>query len=384
LARDIIQMPRAVAILVLNYNGKEHLDDCFRSVLAQTGPQDQLYLVDNGSTDGSVEYVREHYPAVKQILFEHNLGFAEAYNCAVRIVEEELVVFLNNDVEVEEGWLSGLKSGLEGSTGQVAACGSKILFYNSRGLVNHAGGKLTRIGGGIDLGFMKPNIQEGYHDRCVGCVSGASMIAPRSVFLSLGGFDPDFFAYFEDVDYCWRAWLVGFRVVYVPSSIMYHKFSATMGPLLTPERVFLGERNRLQTMIENLEFRSLVAAALVSFAYLLSRLVAFLAQRRLKVVLAIIRGNWWALRHLPIIAAKRRRVQQSRQLRDSYFVTHGLMTSFLEGFREFARLRRLERDLNRIGGWSKQDRRRARDSSSKQTKQVTVVAVTDRSKIDRE
>ena len=125
-----------------------------------------------------------------------------------------------------------------------------------------------------------------------------------------------------------------------------------MGPLLTPERVFLGERNRLQTMIENLEFRSLVAAALVSFAYLLSRLVAFLAQRRLKVVLAIIRGNWWVLRHLPIIVAKRRRVQRSRRLRDNFFLPHGLMASFLEGFREFARLRRLERDLNRIGGWS--------------------------------
>jgi GT2 family glycosyltransferase len=354
LARDIIQMPRAVAILVLNYNGKEHLDNCFRSVLAQTGPQDQLYLVDNGSTDGSVEYVKERYPAVRRILFEHNLGFAEAYNRAVRIVDEELVVFLNNDVEVEEGWLSGLKSGLEGSTGQVAACGSKILFYNSRGLVNHAGGKLTRIGGGIDLGFMKPNIQEGYHERCVGCVSGASMIVPRSVFLSLGGFDPDFFAYFEDVDYCWRAWLVGFRVLYVPSSIMYHKFSATMGPLMKPERVFLGERNRLQTMLENLELRNLIQAVLISSAYLLSRVLFFLTQRRLMVALAILRGNWWVLRHFPGIIMKRRRVQRSRRLRDNFFVPHGLMASFLEGFREFARLRGLERDLNRIGGWSKQ------------------------------
>ena len=363
MARDIIQTPRAVAILVLNYNGKIHLDKCFRSVLAQTEPQDQLYFVDNGSTDGSVEYVREHYPDVKQILFERNLGFAEAYDRAVRIVDEELVVFLNNDVEVEEGWLSGLRSGLEESTGKVAACGSKILFYNSRGLVNHAGGKLTRIGGGIDLGFMTRNIHEEYHERCVGCVSGASMIVPRSVFLSLGGFDPDFFAYFEDVDYCWRAWLVGFRVLYVPSSIMYHKFSATMGPLLTPERVFLGERNRLQTMLENLELRNLVAAVVVSSAYLFSRVFAFLAQRRLAVALAILRGNWWVLRHFPGIIVKRRRVQRSRRVRDNFFVPYGLMASFLEGFREFARLRRLERDLNRIGGWSSQSRHLSRCGS---------------------
>jgi len=354
LARDITQTPRAVAILVLNYNGKIHLDDCFRSVLAQVGPRDQAYLVDNGSADGSIEYVKEHYPAVKLICFERNLGFAEAYNRAVTSIGEELVVFLNNDVQVEKGWLMELKSVFEKSNDRVAACGSKILFYNSRGLVNHAGGKLTRIGGGIDLGFMTRSIQEEYHERCVGCVSGASMIVPRSVFLSLGGFDPDFFAYFEDVDYCWRAWLFGFRVLYVPPSIMYHKFSATMGPLLKPERVFLGEKNRLQTMLENLELRNLVAAVVVSSAYLVSRVVFFLAQRRLAVALAILRGNWWVLRHFPRIVVKRRRVQRSRRIRDNFFVPHRLMALFLEGFREFARLRRLERDLNRIGGWSKQ------------------------------
>ena len=381
MARDIIQTPRAVAILVLNYNGKIHLDDCFRSILAQIGPRDQAYLVDNGSTDGSIEYVREHYPAVKQILFEHNLGFAEAYDRAVRIVDEELVVFLNNDVEVEEGWLSGLKSGLEGSTGQVAACGSKILFYHDRGLTNHAGGELVPIGGGIDRGFMRHEKREEHSREYVGCVSGASMMVPRSVFLSLGGFDPDFFAYFEDVDYCWRAWLVGLRVLYVPSSIMYHKFSATMGPLLTPERVFLGEKNRLQTMIQNLEFRNLVTGAVVSSGYLLSRLVMFLAQRRINVALAIVRGNWWVLRHLPRIISKRIRVQQSRKLHDGFFVTHGLMTSLLEGFREFARLRRLERDLNRIGGWSQQFEPSSSRQAVETPKKATISAVADRSEI---
>jgi GT2 family glycosyltransferase len=352
LARDIIQTSRAAAILVLNYNGKEHLDICLKSVLAQTGPQDQLYLVDNGSTDGSVEYVKEHYPAVRHIRFERNLGFAEAYDRAVMSIKEELVVFLNNDVEVKEGWLGELKSGLDGSTDEVAACGSKILFYNARGLVNHAGGQLSPIGGGIDRDFMRHQKGEEYGKQYVGCVSGASMIVPRSVFLSLGGFDPSFFAYFEDVDFCWRAWLLGMRVLYVPSSVMYHKFSATMGPLLRPERVYLGERNRLQTMIQNLEFLNLVKSAVVSSAYVFSRLVVFLAQRRISVVLAILRGNWWVLCHLPSILLKRRRVQQSRILGDSFFMTHGLMTPLPEGFREFARLRRLERDLNRIAGWS--------------------------------
>jgi hypothetical protein len=107
-------------------------------------------------------------------------------------------------------------------------------------------------------------------------------------------------------------------------------------------------------MLENLELHNVVAAVVVSSAYLVFRLAAFLTQRRLRVALAILRGNWWVLRHFPGIILKRRRVQRSRRLRDNFFLTHGLMTTYMEGFREFARLRRLERDLNMIGGWSSQ------------------------------
>jgi hypothetical protein len=164
---------------------------------------------------------------------------------------------------------------------------------------------------------------------------------------------------------------------------MYHKFSATMGPLLKPERVFLGEKNRLQTMLENLELQNLVAAVVVSSAYLVSRVVFFLTQRRLAVALAILRGNWWVLRHFPGIVVKRRRVQRSRRIRDNFFVRYGLMTSFLEGFREFARLRRLERDLNRIGGWSQQLEPSSPRQAVENPKQTTAGAVADRSKIGR-
>jgi GT2 family glycosyltransferase len=302
-----------------------------------------VYLVDNGSTDASVDFVTEHYPAVKVIQFERNLGFAEAYNRAVASVEEELVVFLNNDTEVEQGWLAELKSGLEIPTNRLAACGSKILFYHDRSLVNHAGGMLAPIGTGIDLDFMKPDKQDAYRQRFVGCVSGASMIMPRSVFLQLGGFDSDFFAYFEDVDICWRAWLAGYRVIFIPSSRIYHKLSATMGPFLRPERLFLGERNRMQCMLKNLEMRNLIAAAPVSCLYALYRLLVFLRSCKPMAALAILRGNWWVLKHLPMIIAKRRSVQHGRLVPDAFLAVHGLMASFTEGFREFARLAALRR-----------------------------------------
>ena len=272
------------------------------------------------------------------IQFERNFGFAEAYNRAVASIEEELVVLLNNDVEVDDNWLAELKFGFETSRHRLAACGSKILFYHDRSLVNHAGGMLAPVGVGVDLDLMKPDRQEVRDQKFVGCVSGASMIMPRSVFLKLGGFDTDFFAYFEDVDLSWRAWLAGYRVVYRPSSRVYHKLSATMGPFLKPERIFLGERNRLQCMLKNLQVWNLIVAMPVSCLYTLYRLLIFLRSRKPMVVLAILRGDWWVLAHLPRIFAKRRRIQQRRQVPDAFLVAHGLMLSFTEGLMEFSRL----------------------------------------------
>jgi GT2 family glycosyltransferase len=302
-----------------------------------------VYLVDNGSTDGSVEFVTEHYRAVKVIRLDRNLGFAAGYNHAVASVKEELVVFLNNDTEVERGWLAELKSGLEIPKHRLAACGSKILLYDDRNLVNHAGGLLVPIGTGIDLALMTPDQQDTYRKRFVGCVSAASMIMPRSIFLALGGFDAEFFAYFEDVDLCWRAWLAGYRVMFVPSSRVYHKLSATMGPFLKPERLLLGERNRLQCMFKNLGLWNLIVAIPVSCFYTLHRLLGLLRSGKPAAVIAVLRADWWVLTHLPGILAKRRRVQQSRRVSDTFLLAHGLMVTFGEGLREFVRLAPLRR-----------------------------------------
>lgn len=273
--------------------------------------------------------------------FKQNLGFAKGYNSAVASIKEEHVVFLNNDVEVERSWLAELKLGLEIPAERLAACGSKILFYDNRGVVNHAGGMLAPIGSGIDLDFMKADRSDECRPPFVGCVSGAAMMMARSVFLRLGGFDPDFFAYFEDVDLCWRAWLAGYYVAFRPSSRVYHKLSATMGSYLKPERIFLGERNRLQCMLKNLGTLSLIVAIPVSCFYASCRVLNFLRAHRPMAALAVLTGHWWVLTHLPQIVAKRRRIQRARKIPDSFLTAHGLMLSFSEGLREFSRLARL-------------------------------------------
>ena len=297
-------------------------------------------MVDNGSTDGSCEYVRERYSTVKVLPLGRNLGFAEAYNRAVATINEDAVVFLNNDVEVDSGWLAELKSGLQRlqHAGRVGACGSKILFYHDRGLINHAGGKFLPIGGGMDLEFMRRDDPRKPAWLFAGCVSGASMIMPRLLFLKLGGFDPDFFAYFEDVDLCWRAWLSGCYVLLTASSRVYHKLGATTGAFLKPERLYLDERNRLQSMLKNLQRRNLIVGLLVSALYNLTRFMGFLRSRKPEAVVAILSGDMWVLAHLPRVIAKRSRVQQARQVSDGFLIRHGLMASLTEGVREFGRL----------------------------------------------
>ena len=327
----------SIAILILNHDGKSHLDTCLSSVLEQVNENDHVYLVDNGSTDGSVGHVAKYYPRVRIIEFETNLGFALAYNRAVAVLSEEVILFLNNDVEVDRGWLGQLKVAVHGSPSR-AILGSKILLYNNRGVINHAGGSLTLIGGGIDLDFMNRERRRTEETRFVGCVSGASMMIPRRVFLDLGGFDSDFFAYFEDVDLCWRAWLAGYRVLFQPSSRVYHKLSSTMGPRLTPERVFLGEKNRLQTVLKNLELPNAVAGLFSLAVFNTIRLTHFLSSRKPKTALAILRGDWWVFAHLPTIISKRSHIQQRRKIGDRFLLKYGLMIGLADGVREFIRL----------------------------------------------
>lgn len=334
-------MPNSIAVLILNYNGKVHLGVCLSSVLDQIEPNDEVYLVDNGSIDGSVQYVEEQYPEVKVIKFETNLGFALAYNKAVALVPQEIVLFLNNDVEVDRDWLAQLRMALQRSPGGIAICGSKILLYDNRHIVNHAGGVLTVIGGGIDLDFMKNDEETAREAQFAGCVSGASMIVSRQVFLALGGFDPDFFAYFEDVDLCWRAWLAGYMVQFIPSSRVYHKLSSTMGPHLTPERIFLGQKNRLQAMVKNLELWNALVGLFASGIYTTIRLTRLLCVGKHTAALAILRGDWWFLLHLRSIITKRAQIQQGRKISDDFLLERGLMVRLVHGVKEFARLNRL-------------------------------------------
>ena len=327
-----------IGIFVLNYDGRHLLERCFTSVMAAAGSDANVYLVDNASIDNSVEYVKQYFPNVKIINFHRNLGFAEAYNRAVEQTQEDVLVFLNNDVEVERQWLCELVRPLTATHNDVGITGSKLLLFSDRKRVNSAGGSLLPIGGGIDLGYLKLDNAVTDQARYVGCVCGASMALKRSVFQELNGFDSDFFAYFEDTDFCWRAWLTGHKVMLIPKSRVYHRLSASWGSYLSPERAYLGQRNRLQSLVKNLETENVIVGLWLYCIFFIIRTTRYLRFRNSKSVVAMLQGILWTLHNVQSLRNKRHQVQTCRVITDNFLFRKGLMMGHLEAFREFVRI----------------------------------------------
>jgi GT2 family glycosyltransferase len=327
-----------VAIVVLNWNGQRWLRRSLAAALAQ--PDAEVWLVDNASTDASLEIVRAEFPAVRVLALSANLGYGEANNRAVAAVEAAtpFVAFLNNDTVVAPDWLAHLRGTLE-TCSDCAAAGSKLLQMDRPDIVNHAGGRLTPLGAAFDVGFGAPD--DGRFDResPTGCATGAAMLVRREAFLSVGGFDPRYFAYFDDADLCWRLWLAGHTVRYSPRARVLHAYGGSVdGGRLAPFRIEHCQTNRLQNMVKHLERRSLLAMLPVSFGYDGGRVVQLLRNGQVASVRALVRGWRRFGRVLPAALVERRRIQGRRQRTDGELLRVGALASVREAAAEWRRL----------------------------------------------
>ena len=326
-------------MLVLNYNGINHLDDCFRSLEKINYPNYEIVLIDNASTDGSVEYVQKNFPWVKVVIHQDNLGFCEGYNRSIEQADGEYLAFLNNDTTVDADWLNELIKAADEQPADI--CGSKILFYDEPQSINHIGAKITPIGSGYDIGFGEIDNQSSREPVIVAAACGAAMLMKKETFLNLGGFDPDYFAYFEDLDLCWRAWLKGYRVTLVPSSIIYHKFGGSWGSGRHSEaRTFHGQKNRLANIIKNLESVNIVKGLFISLVYDVLRIIIFCIMGKFRNILAIVRGTLYFIRDLPKTLRKRKDIQRSRVVSDKLLYLLGFIATLRECLKEAVRLER--------------------------------------------
>lgn len=242
-----------ISIIMVNLNGLRHLNSFFRSIQRLDYPREKIevIMVDNGSKDGSVEFVRRKFPWAKVIRNVKNEGFAKPSDDGARAATGEYVAFLNNDMKVERKWLRELLATMERSK---ADCGGSVILNWNGELLDFAGGGLTFYGMGFQYHFhekVSRLASELDHDEDLLFACGGAMLIRRDVFLKVGGFDEDFFAYFEDMDLGWRLNVMGYRVVLSAKSRVYHKHHST-GNTFTSERMrFLYFRNSLYTIYKN-------------------------------------------------------------------------------------------------------------------------------------
>jgi len=255
------------SIIIVTYNHREYLDACLKSVLKQDYPH-EIILVDNCSQDGTVSFVREHFPGVTVIESPDNRGYGAGNNLGVKYARGEYVVILNPDTMVEEEWLSSLLSPLKRQPKVITT--PKILLYdglaiNTCGNINTITGLTFTRGLGADPSSF-PDVEE------VSGISGACFAMRRDDYLDLGGFDENFFLYNEDAELSWRAHLHDYRVLYVPTSVIRHDYQLSV----SPEKIYFLEKGRYMILKKYFSRRdilrfspSLLVAELLTLGYAL-------------------------------------------------------------------------------------------------------------------
>ena len=222
-------MTLSAAVVIVNWNGREYLRTCLDSLRRQTHPQFQVIVVDNASTDGSLEMLAAAYPEVQVEALDENMGFVMGSNIgAARAGDVDVLVMLNNDTEAESDWLRNLCAALEAHP-DAGAAASKMLLFDHRNVLHSAGDIMAP-------GYFPQNrgvweVDEGQYDEDIwvfGPCGGAAAYR-REVWEALEGFDPRLFMYLEDVDLAWRMQKAGWKTVFAPEAQVYHHLSATGG-----------------------------------------------------------------------------------------------------------------------------------------------------------
>lgn len=246
---------REVSIVIPNYNGKHFLETCLKAVFAQTIENQEVIVVDNGSTDGSLEYLST-FPGVRVIALDRNYGFCHAVNVGIQSSESEYVILLNNDTEVTKNFSGALLQMIK-SDERIFSCSSKMIQFHHRERMDDAGDYYCALGwafargkGGCPKDYEQPK------DIFASC--GGAAIYRKKMLESLGYFDEEHFAYLEDIDLGYRARIQGFRNVYAPEAVVYHVGSGFSGSAHNAFKVRLSSRNNVYLAYKNMPFLQLI------------------------------------------------------------------------------------------------------------------------------
>lgn len=314
-----------ISILIVNYNGGDVLNDCLNSLERSNYKNLEIIVVDNGSTDGSARLVEENHKEVRLVRSPTNLGFAAGNNLALESAKGKYVTLLNGDTEVEPSWLDHLV-GFAESHPEGGAFTPKVLFFGDKDTINSAGGLCDIYGYSPLRGTFEKD--RGQFDKTeeVFYSHGAATMIRKDLVDQIGLLDGTYFIYHEELDLCWRVWMFGYKVYYIPESFVYHKLQKRLfyskGKLA--QRHFLLKRNRILTIVKNhksplILFISLVVTSVVSLVELLYYLIFRGDTESPK---GIIRGFLWNAQHLSEVVQKRREVQKLYRVEEGVVLAH--------------------------------------------------------------
>lgn len=298
------------SVIIPNWNGKDLLNDCLESLKGL-----QVIVVDNGSTDGSIEYIKKNFPEVKIISLNKNYGFARAINEGVMASTAEYVIFLNNDTSVDKNWLRNLISCADLHP-EVISVNSKLLNYYKKKNIDGVGILINEVGQARSIGWQEKDSGQYDSEQYIFGATGGGSLFRRKEFIKVGLFDEKYFMYSEEVDFAFRAQFLGYKSIFCPKAIVYHKHKATS--------------RKIPAYVEYWQFRNMTLTIIKDFP---SEII-FKNWRWLKIILVhfntyiyqLKNGFWWSpfladlwiLLHLPQILIERAKIQSNARVSSEY------------------------------------------------------------------
>lgn len=326
-------MPR-ISFVIPNYQGEKLLSACLDSVFSQkTDETFEVIVVDDCSTDGSIELLRSDYPAVKVIVNRKNSGCAASKNTGAAEARGEFIAFLDNDIELHPDWVEAMLNRFTTEGERLGCCASHILINGYKSLLNSTGGLVNLLGYAWDRGIFGLDTDSYSHNNQVMWACAAAMIVRRSIFEEIEGFDSVYEYLFDDVDLGWRMNIRENGVAYEPRAIAYHHQNTVQGWKLV-RRLYLYERNRLRNLIKNMESPTLKWIGPELRYHFLHRVQRefdngnFSLPMRLSLIPRMAQVLLWNAFHLRDTLRLRRGVEQTRRLTDWQLMRAGVLCPF--------------------------------------------------------
>lgn len=303
------------SVIIPNWNGKDLLKDCLKSLYKQAFRDFEIILVDNGSTDESVEWAIENYPKIRVIKLGKNYGFARAINEGVKVSNAEYVVFLNNDTEAAKDWLKSLIQCAENHS-DVISVNSKILNFYDRKRIDGVGILINEVGQARSIGWNEKDKGQYEKEQYIFGSTGGASLFRREDFIKIGMFDENYFMYSEEVDFAFRAQFLGLRSIYCLDALVYHKHKATAKRL--PQHIEYWQfRNMTQTIIKDFP----TGVLLKKWRWLKIILVHFSTifyQLKNGFFWPPLMTEIWLIYHLHGLLKERSMIQKTKKVSDEY------------------------------------------------------------------